>query len=523
LSARMPQTAFAQSQGVSYISAGDAHACVIESGKGYCWGNNASGQLGDGSTASYSSVPVAVDTSGALDGTTLTQISANLAITCALDSSGAAYCWGPGGSGGLGDGSTANSDVPVAVDTTGVLAGKTLTQVSVGDAQACGLDTSAAAYCWGDNANGQLGDGTPDAYSDVPVRIDTAGVLAGKTLTQITAGWQHTCALDSAGRAYCWGMDTSSATGDLGDGDTINSAVPVAVDASGVLAGKTLTQVSADGYLTCAVDTAGAVYCWGDNLDGDLGDDGTALSDVPVLAGPGAPAGVTALGANATAAVSWTAPATLDGGTVTGYTAAASPGTQTCTTTGATACAITGLANGTTYSITVVAHTTVGDSGASTAIAVTPLARGLRAGPIISGYRKNTCVDDLGDSSRNDTPVVMWGCDGSPAQDWTIDTSGAIQINGKCLDIYRDEKTSKAPVELWTCTGGANQQWHAADGTLVNPVSDKCLDDPRFNTTNGTHLEIYTCNGGANQQWELPGAGQILAISKLKLMSPSAG
>ena len=91
-----------------------------------------------------------------------------------------------------------------------------------------------------------------------------------------------------------------------------------------------------------------------------------------MLAGPQAPAAVTAVPGDATATVSWTAPGSLDGGTLTSYTATAVPGGHTCTTTSATTCTITGLANGTTYSITVVAHTTCGDSGASMPATVTP-------------------------------------------------------------------------------------------------------------------------------------------------------
>ena len=125
-------------------------------------------------------------------------------------------------------------------------------------------------------------------------------------------------------------------------------------------------------------------------------------------------------------------------------------------------------------------------------------------GPIVSGYHKNRCIDDLGDATKNDTPVVMWGCNGTPEQNWTIETDGTIQINGKCLDVYRDGKKNKTRVELWTCHSGLNQQWQAVAGTLVNPISGKCLDDPRFNTANGTQLEIYTCNGGRNQRWVLP-------------------
>jgi hypothetical protein len=126
------------------------------------------------------------------------------------------------------------------------------------------------------------------------------------------------------------------------------------------------------------------------------------------------------------------------------------------------------------------------------------------SGPIVSGYHRNKCVDDLGDSMKNDTPIVISDCNGSPEQTWTIETDGTIQVNSKCLDVFRDEKTNKAMVELWTCHAGLNQQWQAVNGALENPVSRKCLDDPRFNTANGTHLDLYTCNGGRNQKWVLP-------------------
>ena len=101
----------------------------------------------------------------------------------------------------------------------------------------------------------------------------------------------------------------------------------------------------------------------------------------------------------------------------------------------------------------------------------------------------------------------MWACNGSPAQNWTVEADGTIQINGKCLDIYRYMSKNKTAVELWTCKPSgmnSNQLWKAVNGTLVNPKSGQCLDDPKFNTANGIRLEIYKCNGGRNQQWVLP-------------------
>lgn len=152
------------------------------------------------------------------------------------------------------------------------------TQVSTGWGHTCGLDAVGQAYCWGLGDSGQLGGGAT-ADSTEPVAVDASGVLAGKTLTQVTAGGYHTCVLDSAGRAYCWGFGES---GQLGSGSTSGSTVPVAVTVAGVLAGKTLAMVSAGAYHTCGPDTVGRAYCWGWGEFGELGNGSTSDSTVPV-------------------------------------------------------------------------------------------------------------------------------------------------------------------------------------------------------------------------------------------------
>jgi alpha-tubulin suppressor-like RCC1 family protein len=358
---------------LTQISTGDVHSCALDStGAAYCWGDNG---LGDGSTQD-SDTPVAVGTSGVLAGKTLAQVSAGESVTCALDTAGAAYCWGDGADGVLGDGSYSGADAltPVAVDTSGALAGKTLVQISAGGQfRACALDSTGAAYCWGDGQDGALGTGS-SGESDVPLPVDTGGVLAGKTLTQISAGDGFSaCALDDAGAAYCWGYNHD---GELGDHSSGQSDVPVAVYTSGALAGKTLTQISVSGQDVCSLDAAGAIYCWGYNGDGELGNNHTGTSrHIPVLTGPHAPYHVTAAASNTAAKVSWKRPARLDGGTITGYTATALPGQATCSTDGATKCTITGLTNGTTYQVSVTVQTTAGNSGASIPATVTPEAR----------------------------------------------------------------------------------------------------------------------------------------------------
>ena len=137
-------------------------------------------------------------------------------------------------------------------------------------------------------------------------------------------------------------------------------------------------------------------------------------------------------------------------------------------------------------------------------LSVTALGSATPTGPIIAGDNIAKCVDDNGNSSANGTKVQMYDCNGTAAQNWTIETDGTIRINGSCMDITGAGTANGTLVELWTCNGGGNQQWLPVNGMLVNPVSGRCLDDPGFNVTNGTQLEIWDCNGGSNQQWAIP-------------------
>ena len=125
---------------------------------------------------------------------------------------GRAVSWGSNSKGELGNNSTTGSSVPVAVDMSGALAGKAVTAVTAGGYYTCAV-ADGKAYCWGYNDSGQLGDNSIND-SPVPVAVDTSGALAGETVTAISAGRSHTCAV-ADGKAYCWGYNGS---GQLGDG-----------------------------------------------------------------------------------------------------------------------------------------------------------------------------------------------------------------------------------------------------------------------------------------------------------------
>ena len=284
----------------SDISSGSDHTCGINAGLAYCWGSNATGQLGNNST-SQSLIPVAVDTSGVLSGKTVTSISAGGSHTCAV-ASGLAYCWGYNAYGRLGNNSTVLSLIPVAVNTSGVLSGKTVTSVSNGANHTCAV-ASSAAYCWGFNGNGRLGDGS-NVNSSVPVAVSVrafarikgvdypASALQGKTVTAVSSGVNHTCAVAS-GIAACWGYNLN---GQLGNSTTTDSSVPVAVNTTGVLSGKTVIAIAAGGFHSCAVASS-AAYCWGSNTYGQLGNNSTAQSLVPVAVNTSGALTVTAIAA----------------------------------------------------------------------------------------------------------------------------------------------------------------------------------------------------------------------------------
>ncbi len=281
------------------VSTGNYHSIALASdGTVYTWGDNSKGQLGNGASTSFTSaVPVAVDMTGVLAGKTVTQIAAGDFFNIVLTADGKLFSWGYNGLGDLGNNSGyyAVSLVPVAVDMTGVLAGKTVTKIAAGGVAGSGfalaVTSDGKVFGWGSDGNGELGNG--GSVTTVPTAVDMTGALAGKTAVSVAAGGGGQVALlCSDGAVYAWGNNNF---GQLGRGTSGGgSAVPAAVDTTGVLAGKTITAVAAGAYFSLALASDGTVYGWGADDQGQLGNSGTGTYSTPVaVTTSGALAGIT--------------------------------------------------------------------------------------------------------------------------------------------------------------------------------------------------------------------------------------
>jgi alpha-tubulin suppressor-like RCC1 family protein len=385
--------------GVTSVSAGGETACaILASGAVECWGDNTSGQIGDGTT-NYANVPVSVVGLPAA----AAEISSGYQHTCVVTVNGAALCWGNNSFGQLGDGSATNSSTPVAVESlqSGV------TSITASGDNTCAITTTGGAKCWGGYSGGQLGS-VPDPPLTCPISplqgaqatpIDVPGVssvvaLAGGLAHQglavqvgvgssspcdgeaypVVASFE--CALASGGSVMCWGDNTpfgqlGRSTGSSADGAP--GVVP------GLDAGVT-SIATGSGDHECAIQGT-SVWCWGRDSNGQVGVS-PELSVPPTsvtsswVTTPDLPTGVSATSSIGEATVSWV-PAGAEGSAVISYTATAhdqtSPGANgdgtTCTyiviTPEVDSCSFSGITAGDSYTFTVSATNSIGTGSAS--------------------------------------------------------------------------------------------------------------------------------------------------------------
>jgi alpha-tubulin suppressor-like RCC1 family protein len=258
----------AQVVSIAGNSLGGSYCALLSTGKVDCWGYNPSGQLGNGTTAN-SDVPVAAK--GITNATSVTEdngaTNGNNSSFCAVLSTHQVKCWGYGLDGELGNGATANFTVPVLVKNL-----STAVAVIGTDYGFCAVLSTGHVDCWGYGLDGELGNSAISS-SDVPVSVRKI-----TNATTVTGGYYGYCAVLSTSHTDCWGYGRD---GELGDGATSNSDVPVSVVA--VSTARAVASDSLSGSY-CALLSTGKVDCWGYNASGELGNGTTASSDVPVTA-----------------------------------------------------------------------------------------------------------------------------------------------------------------------------------------------------------------------------------------------
>jgi alpha-tubulin suppressor-like RCC1 family protein len=234
------------------IAAGLVHTCALKSdGTVFCWGDNTSGQLGQGSRGGFSAAPTF-----AVSGlSNAVSIAGGHVHTCAVRADGAALCWGDNASGQLGRGNTTtppSSAAAPVLNLTGAIA------ITGGSDHACALRSDGNVLCWGGNESGQIGDGT-NAQRLVPTQV-----VGLNTATEITAGSNFTCALEPNDTPRCWG---DNSVGQLGDGTRVAETIPSVV--SGGSGSINARGIAAGYFETCARRDNGAGACWGRGPDGD--------------------------------------------------------------------------------------------------------------------------------------------------------------------------------------------------------------------------------------------------------------
>ncbi len=241
------------------VTGGFLYSCGFTTeGVGTCWGDNATGQGGNGVVSTIDSAPTPIH--GLL---VFKQIDAGVGHTCGLVPDGRAYCWGVSNDGALGSDTTTQSALP-----TPVAGGLTFKEISAGDNATCALTTAGVAYCWGANDFGQLG--RVSASTQTPVAVET-----NLKFTKIAVGQYYACAIAVGGAAYCWGSNTY---GNLGTTDTTTHAGPRLV-----AGGLHFKSIAAASFHSCAVTTSSDAYCWGAGILGILGNGSRDNQPTPVL------------------------------------------------------------------------------------------------------------------------------------------------------------------------------------------------------------------------------------------------
>ena len=264
---------FATAAAVGSVTAGPRPEAFTPSGSAYAWGLNNYGQLGNNSTTT-SAVPVPVASANGFTNTGVTAVAGGQYHSLALQN-GTVYSWGSNSNGQLGDNLTTNSDVPVAVSSANGFTNTGVTAVAAGASHSLAIQ-NGVVYDWGYNGGGQLGNNST-TDSDTPVAVLGTNGFTNTNVTAIAGGTYHSLAVQN-GTVYSWGYNYF---GQLGNNSTTQSNVPVPVASANGFTNTNVTAIAAGDSHNLAVQN-GAAYAWGLANSGQLGNGSTTQSNVPV-------------------------------------------------------------------------------------------------------------------------------------------------------------------------------------------------------------------------------------------------
>lgn len=268
-------------EAITNLFIGGFHSAAVTSqGRMFTWGSNSSGRLGDGTTT-HRDIPTDITAHFGLDGGEgIISTALGSYHSSALTSEGRVFTWGSNYYGQLGDGTTTNRVVPTDITAHfGLEEGETVISMSLGRNHSQALTSEGRIFTWGENWYGQLGDGsTTDSYTPIDI-THQFGLAPDETLSVIALGYYHSSALTSQGRMFTWGENWE---GQLGDDTDIDKPVPTDITYQfGLESGETIIGISMGHYHSSAVTSQGRMFTWGDNWEGQLGDGTTTNKYIP--------------------------------------------------------------------------------------------------------------------------------------------------------------------------------------------------------------------------------------------------